>query len=172
MSEVSVLDFDAARRSPVIFVSEVEAAHLRLVSAFNGSVKHIDGRTMSGPTPAFRAISTALQFPSYFGYNWDALDECLGDVRSWLHEDAILVLVEHADSLVATEHLPMLVDVLCSGSERAGALYDEDGIALERRPTALQFVFFVDSGLLKETAIRLGMSGRSLAPDGTYLAIS
>ncbi len=31
----------------------------------------------------FAVISNAMHFPDYFGHNWDALDECLGDM-DWL----------------------------------------------------------------------------------------
>ncbi|MGI5212182.1 barstar family protein [Plantactinospora sp. CA-290183] len=150
---------------------EREAARLELVDAFDGMVSRIDGRMMSGPTPSFRELSRALRFPSYFGYSWDALDECLGDVR-WLDRDAILVVTEHGDALVATAHLPMLVDVLCSGSERAGASHDEDGVALDRVPTALHFVILLEQGNLEEIARRLrGIERRQVAVS-TCLAIS
>jgi hypothetical protein len=164
VTDVTDLELDTPEPPWVIFTSEAEAARSGLLSAFRGEVKRIDGRVMSGPASSFGEIASAVQFPSYFGYNWDALDECLGDVRSWLHEDAVLVLVEHADSLVATEHFPMLVDVLCSGCERAAARYDEDGIALDRNPTALHFAFLVDGSLLKEAAVRLRKSGRRTLP--------
>lgn len=40
------------------------------------------------------ALAVALRFPSYFGRNWDALDECICDLE-WLPEGD--VLVRHAD---------------------------------------------------------------------------
>jgi hypothetical protein len=172
VKDVTNLELGTPMPPWVIFMSEREAARLDMVSGFGGMVSRIDARMMSGPTSSFREISLALRFPSYFGYNWDALDECLGDVHSWLHRDSILVIAEHADALVATEHLPTLVDVLCSGSERAGATHDEDGIALDREPTALHFVFLVEGKNLKEIAHRLRRIERSQVFMGTYLAIS
>lgn len=42
----------------------------------------------------FAVIASAMQFPDYFGSNWDALDECLGDM-DWMPADGyVLVLRE------------------------------------------------------------------------------
>jgi RNAse (barnase) inhibitor barstar len=40
------------------------------------------------------ALATQLNFPDYFGGNWDALEECIGDL-SWLPIGP--VIVKHAD---------------------------------------------------------------------------
>ena len=36
-----------------------------------------------------RYIAAKLNFPDYFGFNWDALDECLADL-SWLQTSKVL----------------------------------------------------------------------------------
>jgi hypothetical protein len=43
----------------------------------------------------FNEFSSQLDFPSYFGRNWDALDECLADLN-WLPGSAYVLLIEHA----------------------------------------------------------------------------
>ena len=43
----------------------------------------------------FAVVSTAMQFPDYFGNNWDALDECLGDM-DWLPADGYLLILRDA----------------------------------------------------------------------------
>lgn len=47
----------------------------------------------------FREISAAMQFPSYFGENWDALSECLCDLNEWLSFKAVTVVIDDYDRL-------------------------------------------------------------------------
>lgn len=60
-------------------------------------------------------ISAALQFPYYFGDNWDALHDCLVDL-SWLHAPAVVVCIADADQLLskAPGEFKKLIEVLQS----------------------------------------------------------
>ena len=47
----------------------------------------------------FREVSAAFRFPSYFGMNWDALDECLCDL-DWLRFDRIVLVVDGLEDVL------------------------------------------------------------------------
>jgi RNAse (barnase) inhibitor barstar len=59
----------------------------------------------------FRALSAELKLPSYFGQNWDALEECLCDL-TWLDSPAGIVLLHDrlplADPLQRETYLTIL----------------------------------------------------------------
>ena len=40
-------------------------------------------------------FAAALRFPDWFGHNWDALADCVGDL-SWWPADGYLLLLDHA----------------------------------------------------------------------------
>ncbi len=45
-----------------------------------------------------RAIGTAMAFPEWFGYNWDALLDCLADL-GWRPAEGYVVILEHCDGI-------------------------------------------------------------------------
>ena len=47
-------------------------------------------------------VSAALQFPGWFGRNWDALEDCLADL-SWLEGKGHVLLLEQAGGVKAAD---------------------------------------------------------------------
>ena len=61
------------------------------------------------------AIARALDFPEWFGGNWDALEDCLTDL-SWRTAAGHVLVLEGAQHL-ARDDAGVLVDVLSSAAE-------------------------------------------------------
>lgn len=64
---------------------------------------------------ALRAIAKALRFPDWFGGNWDALEDCLGDL-SWRPGDGHVLVFRNWQALPGDD-LGALIDVLRSSAE-------------------------------------------------------
>ncbi|MEJ3748181.1 barstar family protein, partial [Actinomycetes bacterium KLBMP 9797] len=64
-------------------------------------VARLDGTRMTDADSAFYEFSDALLFPAYFGWNWDALSDCLRDLN-WLPADGYLIVVENAPRLLSS----------------------------------------------------------------------
>ena len=60
-------------------------------------------------------LAQGLQFPAWFGGNWDALEDCLTDL-SWLHADGHVLLIEDMSGLPADD-FGVFRDVLSSSAE-------------------------------------------------------
>ncbi len=57
------------------------------------------GSKMRTANGVFDEFAAALQFPPYFGENWDALDECLNDL-DWLQGEGAALFILDADQLL------------------------------------------------------------------------
>jgi barstar (barnase inhibitor) len=55
----------------------------RDLAAAGWTLHRIDGRAVTGAPELFDRCAAALAFPQWFGHNWEALADCLGDL-SWL----------------------------------------------------------------------------------------
>jgi hypothetical protein len=60
-------------------------------------------------------VARALEFPDWFGGNWDALEDCLGDL-SW-RAPAPQVLLFEGHELLPREDVAVLLDILGSSAE-------------------------------------------------------
>lgn len=55
---------------------------------------YLDGSNITNKAEFLTACAAALKFPSHFGHNWDALEECLTDLE-WLPGGGYLLLYSH-----------------------------------------------------------------------------
>jgi RNAse (barnase) inhibitor barstar len=82
-------------------------------------VRTLRGTKMGSEDRLYDEFAAALQFPYYFGENWDALDECLRDL-GWLSGEGYLLVITNAARVLERERyrqLPTLIRIL----ERAHA---------------------------------------------------
>ena len=57
---------------------------------------------MTSARALFNEFAAALQFPCYFGNNWNAFDECIADLE-WLPGNGYLLMVVDGNSLLREE---------------------------------------------------------------------
>lgn len=75
----------------------------------------IDLQAAASKKALLAAFAAALAFPRWFGGNWDALEDCLGDL-SWRKGEGWVLLVENA-SAVSRKELDTLREILDACAE-------------------------------------------------------
>jgi hypothetical protein len=92
-------------RPPGIYrwLSRAHPSAVRRELAAAGWAAHLlDGRTLAGRLDLFDHCAQTLAFPGWFGRNWDAFLDCLGDL-SWLAGAGHVVLWEQYGGLARSE---------------------------------------------------------------------
>lgn len=77
-----------------------------------GAARRLAGARLAGKPAIMAAMAEAFSLPDWFGHNWDALQDCLGDL-SWL-DGGITLVIEAADlpASVAPDSWLVLLDIL------------------------------------------------------------
>ena len=102
-----------ATRSGVYRVRDADA----VLEAVQGSAIRVARIGLSGASEKaglMERIARALDFPQWFGGNWDALEDCLTDL-SWLKAEGHVLVFEDAGRIPADER-GVLVDILASSA--------------------------------------------------------
>lgn len=104
------------------------------------ALRIVQGKNCTTPTGVFEEFARALEFPDYFGHNWDALEECLADL-GWLPAKGYVILITEAHFVIPgdDEEYKTLLEIL----NDAGEAWSKGQTADERR--APFHVFFVVS---------------------------
>lgn len=88
------------------WVHRADAAELPLIREAAGTTDvllvELDGARMSTVDELFREYVREFSFPEYFGWNWDAFDECMHDLEE-RPARAYLTIVIHADHVLSAE---------------------------------------------------------------------
>lgn len=77
------------------------AALLSAARATGFATHQVDLSSVRDKTALFKHLAAALEFPSWFGHNWDALADCLSDL-AWLPANGYVLLLEHCDGFKAS----------------------------------------------------------------------
>lgn len=62
--------------------------------------RKLNGKRMLSLDGILDEFSAVYQFPEYFGYNWDALDECINDL-DWINARAFVLILMNFDIMLA-----------------------------------------------------------------------
>jgi hypothetical protein len=84
-----------------------------IVDAVRGSGLSLVRIAFSEKSVLLKNIAAALEFPDWFGGNWDALEDCLSDL-SWRKAGGHVLLFEQAKP---GDDLGVLIDILQSTAE-------------------------------------------------------
>ena len=83
------------------------------------AVRVVRGHKMQRLSDLYDEIAAALQFPDYFGENWDAFEDCLTDL-DWLPAAGYVLLVSRANEVLSEEpekQFETFVSVLATACE-------------------------------------------------------
>lgn len=82
------------------------------------TVVEFDGADWRSPNALFGSFAVALRFPSYFGYNFDAFNECLSE-DSQVPEQGLVIVIRRVDWTVRNlghDLVQVVVDLLSLAS--------------------------------------------------------
>jgi RNAse (barnase) inhibitor barstar len=81
-------------------------------------VFYLDGKKIHSKETFLSKAAEAMQFPTYFGANWDAFDECITDL-TWCPAGRYVILYDHADIFAQAEptQYQIALDILNSAKE-------------------------------------------------------
>lgn len=65
----------------------------KLCQNYNCQLFYFNGRKINNKADFLKTASTVINLPEYFGYNWDALQDCLTEL-SWFEASSYLIVYD------------------------------------------------------------------------------
>ncbi|WND35733.1 barstar family protein [Streptomyces sp. BB1-1-1] len=148
-------------------------AQLSELETQGGRVYRFDSHDLATEQGVHRSFAAALQFPKYYGRNWDALVDCLDDLCGEVTGGTgVAGIVHGTDRLLDAEHFPLFVSVLCQGAARANSSVDADGCLSDRPAVSQHFVFEFSDFNPGRIALRLSRPDLTVTTGDGFVAAS
>lgn len=117
-------------------------------------VTMIDGERCHNQKNTFKEFSRKMKFPDYFGYNWDAFDECLNDLE-WLDCKQYVLFIKDFDLIFESnkENLELLLTTLFEAAKEweKGREYD----SFPTPPTPFHIIIHSNKDFLNELQLKM-----------------
>lgn len=86
----------------------------RAAGGLNYFVADFDGCKMSGKREVLEQFAERMKFPAHFGFNLDALEECLRDLGDWIKARGYLIIIRRAEAAAKDmpEDFGVLLEIL------------------------------------------------------------
>jgi RNAse (barnase) inhibitor barstar len=122
-------------------------------------ILRVRGTKSANEASFFDELAAALQFPYYFGENWNAVWDCITDLN-WLKGSSFLIVFDSADQLLADSDrgFQFLIEVLKDAHDRWHRETADFG-PKGRQPIAFQSVFACDPSAVDALSQRLSAAG-------------
>lgn len=125
----------------------------------------VRGRKMRTRDALYDELGAALQFPSYFGENWNAVHECISDLDWWPFGEGRVILVEDADQVLADSDEVDELEVMVRSFRRAHEEFAApiaQGAWFDRPPIPFHVVLQVEPAVVPATHARWSAAGAKL----------
>ncbi|MFD5889712.1 barstar family protein [Streptomyces sp. NPDC060334] len=138
-----------------------------------GRVYEVHARDLTDEARVLDAFARAVGVPGYFGWNWDALVDCLDDLHAPVTGRVGIVVVVHgADVLLGADHLKVFMMVLCLAADRANTAVDPDGCLRDQPVVIEHFVFLLDDVRAEEFAAGIMDPDLVVSVEGDFLTVA
>jgi hypothetical protein len=105
----------------------------------------IDGRNVLTKRRFLAVAARALDFPSWFGFNWDAFEDCVTDLE-WILSPACVVLLENMEQFA--QRAPRDFDIALQILEAAAEFWSGKAVSFHVLVSSIQ----TESAPLPETS--------------------
>ena len=110
----------ADRWECVHFAARDEAGVFEGYAAKGFHVASIPGSALASDAELFDELALAFEFPDYFGRNWDAVADCLGDLE-WLEAEGFVLIIDDVGGCGLSEPYARLMQIWLSAAQEWSA---------------------------------------------------
>lgn len=98
------LTFMTSNPKPLVAANRKQTVEkiIKVLSEQGIQVFYLDGEEISNKETFLEKVATAMNFPSYFGANWDAFEECITDL-TWYPAEKYVTIYERPDIFVQAD---------------------------------------------------------------------